>query len=135
MKKWRSQKGFTLIELVMVIVILGILAAVAVPKFADISDQALIAATNGVVGAVRSAIGIQYAANLGQGFPGNLDGASAGAASNTNAYFDSVLAQGGITDARWSAKSGQTYTAPTTAITGTDSTYTYTPTTGEFLKD
>ena len=54
MKLFGTNKGFTLIELVMVIVILGILASVAVPKFSNLSDQAKAAAEQGVVGGVRS---------------------------------------------------------------------------------
>ncbi len=56
-----NEKGFTLIELVMIIVILGILAAVAIPKYQDLSDEAREAAARGALGGVRSAITIYYA--------------------------------------------------------------------------
>lgn len=58
----QSQSGFTLIELVMVIVIIGILAAIAVPKFVDLSGEANQAAVDGVAGALSSASAINYAA-------------------------------------------------------------------------
>ena len=68
----RQQGGFTLIELIMVIVILGILAAFALPKFADFSGQARYSTINGALGSVRSASAIVHSAAIA----GNQTGAT-----------------------------------------------------------
>lgn len=61
LNKANNQKGFTLIELVIIIVVLGILAAVAIPKYQDITGEAKEAAGRAALGSIRSGVTIFYA--------------------------------------------------------------------------
>lgn len=122
------KNGFTLIELVMIIVILGILAAVAIPRFVDMQADAQLAAERGVVGGIRAGLLTYYADECRGGscaWPSNLDSASSGACSSSNPCFDNVLMQGGIVD-DWTASGAGVYTGPAGGV------YTYNSSTGEF---
>ena len=67
MRKINKQAGFTLIELIMVIVILGVLSAFALPRFADLGGQARAATVNGVAGSMKAAANITHAQWLAEG--------------------------------------------------------------------
>ncbi|PIQ86953.1 MAG: hypothetical protein COV74_02710 [Candidatus Omnitrophica bacterium CG11_big_fil_rev_8_21_14_0_20_45_26] len=131
LRKKRSLTGFTLIELVMVIVVLGFLAVAALPSYFDISTAAQTANEDGVVGGVRAGIATQFVSVFTTGigtptFPASLDTVGvATTCDSANPCFSTVL-PGGVTDGNWTKTTATQYTGPNSG------TYTYNSSNGTF---
>jgi len=122
-------RGFSVVELTIIVVVIGVLAVIALPFFLDLRQESLQSAEDGVVGAVRSGI-YNYLSESEllerlPRYPATLDDADNGAASEINPFYSFVLTN--AIEGEWS-KAGLTYTGPADGI------YNYIPTTGQFIK-
>lgn len=109
----KSQNGFTLIELVIVIVLLGVLAAIAVPRFINLEDDAREAQLNATAAAITSAMNINFA---GCAVNGHATGPDCVAVDNCDDAI-SVLSNGPAL-IRVDASTAEPFSTNTAAITG-----------------
>lgn len=125
----KMRSGFTLIELIVVIVCIGILAFMALPHFYNISAQANEESEAEMVGSIKTGLQLYYAqrmVNAGNGaYPGSLDTASAGQSSPENPFFVNVL-QDPYRGNDWSKNGSGEYTGPA------GNSYRYDSNTGRF---
>lgn len=91
---YKAQKGFTLVELVVVIVLLGILGVTALGKFENLSAQAADASEKGIASELSSASAINYASSIVGGTYAPIAAADCDTALAPSAELDSLMASG-----------------------------------------
>lgn len=111
----RNNRGFTLIELIMVIVILGILAAVIVPKFFSFTTEAHDANKDAVIGSIRAGLNL-YAANQ------LVSSGTRSFPANGSLTFGAILDE---TPEGWTLSAGSAAESDTITYSGDNSTYEY----------
>ncbi len=99
-----------MIELIVVIVILGILAATALPKFIDLSSDAKVAAAKGVASSANSAASINYAGCASQGFPTTAVAGKCALVNNCD-DVDDLMQGDAVSLYTFALKSGETLAA------------------------
>ena len=108
----KMQSGFTLIELVVVITILGILAAFAIPRFANLDSNARVSAVNALTGSLRSAAALAHAEYLAAGTTPSTVSMEGTSVTLSNGYPDASGIQSALQDI-----SGFTVTAAASTVT------------------
>ena len=126
------QKGFTLVELIVVIVILGILAATALPRFINVTNDARVASVQGFAGGLRSAVGVVQARYFASGSSGSTSVSMVDGTTVTVAAVSGIPegSTGGIGNALSGCTTGTGACSGFTATFVAGGTSTFQPTNG-----